>query len=122
MIQRFTDLRVWQDAHQLVLFIYKVTRVFPKDELFGLTSQMRRAGVSITSNIAEGFVRQTRNDKINFYTMALASLSELRSQILIARDLTYLSQEIYIEFEQQTDNISKMLTGLIRTAPARSRA
>lgn len=119
MIQKFTDLRVWQEAHALVLLIYRATRTFPKEELFGLVSQMRRAAVSVTSNIAEGFVRQTRKDKINFYTTALASLSELRSQMLVAKDLRYASSEAVTEFEQKAEAVAQMLSGLIRTAPDR---
>ena len=122
MIQRFTDLRVWQGAHVLVLDIYKATKDFPKEEIFGLTSQMRRAAVSVTSNIAEGFVRQTKSDKINFYTIALASLSELRSQMLIARDLEYSSRDSYFLMEKKAETVSQMLTGLIRTAPSRVRS
>ncbi len=121
MIQRFTDLRVWQEGHSLVLEIYTASKTFPKDELFGLTSQIRRAAVSVTSNIAEGFVRQTKNDKINFYTTSLASLSELRSQLLIARDLEYISRDSFTALEKKAETVSQMLTGLIRTAPNRIR-
>lgn len=121
MIQRFTDLRVWQEAHTLVLEIYTASKVFPKEELFGLTSQMRRAAVSITSNIAEGFVRQTKNDKVNFYTTALASLSELRSQLLVARDLEYMNHHAFLMLEKKGETVSQMLTGLIRTAPTKNR-
>jgi four helix bundle protein len=119
MIQRFTDLRAWQEAHTLVLAIYRATQDFPGEEAFGLTSQMRRASVSVPSNIAEGFARQTRKDKINFYTTALASLSELRSQLLIARDLQYVPPNHFSELELQSDTVAQLLSGLIRTAPGK---
>jgi four helix bundle protein len=91
-IKSFTDLIVWQKAHQLVLVIYQLTKEFPKEELYSLVDQMRRAVVSITSNIAEGFGRQSYKEKIQFYYLASASLTELKNQILIAKDLGYLSQ------------------------------
>lgn len=70
-IKSFTQLIVWQESHQLVLLIYEITKLFPKDELFGLISQMRRSAVSITSNIAEGFSRQSFKEKVQFYSIAL---------------------------------------------------
>lgn len=105
----------------LVLEMYTATKNFPKEELFGLTSQMRRSAISVTSNVAEGFVRQTRNDKVNFYTTALASLSELRSQLLVARDLAYISNASFVTLEKRAETVSQMITGLVRTAPQRVR-
>jgi four helix bundle protein len=119
MIQRFNDLTAWKVSHQLVLETYRTTRAFPRDELFGLTSQLRRAAVSITSNIAEGFVRNSRKDKINFYTIALASGSELRSQIVIARDSKYISEAEYVLLEQKAESSAQLISGLIRTAPGK---
>ena len=78
---------MWREAHKLVLLIYKTTKGFPKKELFGLTSQLRRAAVSITSNIAEGFSRQGYKEKLQFYYMALGSLTESQNQLLIAKQL-----------------------------------
>jgi four helix bundle protein len=78
MIKEFTDLRVWQEAHKLVLFIYKNTGSFPTDEKFGLKNQMRRTAVSVTSNIAEGFRRHGYKEKIQFYYLAQGSLTELK--------------------------------------------
>ncbi len=90
-IQTFKDLTAWQQAHNLVLFIYKITDSFPKTELFALNTQMRRAAISITSNIAEGFGRSTSKDKRHFYTISKGSLLELDSQIAIANDLQYIT-------------------------------
>lgn len=85
----FEDLIVWQRAHKLVLGVYRVSGGFPRDELFGLTSQLRRAAVSVPSNIAEGFKRAGKGDKLRFYNTAQASLEECRYQLILARDLGY---------------------------------
>lgn len=88
----FRDLIVWQKAHRLTLSVYKVTKDFPSHEQYGLTSQMRRAAVSIASNIAEGFGRSSAKDKDHFYVMASASVRELQSQLSLASDLGYISK------------------------------
>lgn len=92
-IQNFTDLIVWQKGHKLVLEVYKQTKKFPKDELFGLVSQIRRASVSITSNIAEGFGRFSEKEKLHFYSFAYGSLMEVQNQIIIAKDLGFINEE-----------------------------
>src|ERR1700722_4959061 len=112
-IKQFTDLRPWQEAHILVLLIYKSTRSFPNDELFGLTNQMRRAAISITSNIAEGFGRQSYKEKIQFYYMAQGSLTELKNQIVTARDIGYLSAELSEKLFDQASSAHQILQGLI---------
>src|SRR3989344_5012387 len=91
-IKNFTDLLVWQSGHKLVLQIYKITKNFPQEERFGLTDQIRRAAVSITSNIAEGFGRIKYNDKAHFYTMALGSIYEVQNQLMIAKDIGYAAK------------------------------
>lgn len=78
-IQSFHDLRVWQESHSLVVCVYKTTKSFPKEELFGLTNQIRRASVSITSNLAEGFGRETIKDRVHFYIMSLGSLKRSKA-------------------------------------------
>ena len=115
-IKAFTDLDAWKEGHKLVLIIYELTKQFPKEELFSLTNQIRRAVVSITSNIAEGFSRQTYKDKTNFYCIALGSLTEVQNQLLIARDLNYLSSEDFIKVNEQTIKVSKILNGLIKSS------
>jgi len=112
-IKSFTDLRVWQEAHKLILLTYKITRKFSKEELFGLVSQMRRAVVSITSNIAEGFSRQSFKEKLRFYYMALGSLTELQNQLLIAKDLGYLNQRDFDKTVEQAINVHKLLNAFI---------
>ena len=111
----FTDLIAWREGHALVLMVYRMTKAFPKEEIFGLTSQVRRASVSITSNIAEGFTRQTKADKVHFYTMALASLSEVQNQSLVARDIEYLGKKEFDELAERSIRVSKLLNGLIRS-------
>lgn len=91
-IKSFTDLNTWKEAHKLVLLIYKITKQFPHEEQFGLTNQIRRAVVSITSNIAEGFSRSSYKEKSQFYSISLGSLTEVQNQLLIARDLKYITQ------------------------------
>jgi len=113
MIRSFTDLKTWQKGHTLVIDIYKITADFPKHEIFGLSSQIQRAAVSVTSNIAEGFGRRTANERVRFYDIARASLAELQNQLLIARDIKYLDQEKFTNLADQTTEVCKMLNGLI---------
>ena len=87
--KRFEELVVWQKAHQLVLAIYKLTKNFPKEEIFGLTSQFRRAAVSVPANIAEGFKRATIPDKLRHLNIAQASLEEVRYYLILSHDLDY---------------------------------
>ncbi len=113
-IQSFTDLEAWKEAHTFVLLVYKMTTTFPKDEVFGLTSQLRRAAVSITSNIAEGFSRNSSKEKIQFYSIAKGSLTEAQSQLFIARDVGYINKDDFDVLARQAVTVGKILTGLIR--------
>jgi four helix bundle protein len=106
MSSSFKDLLVWQKAHQFVLEVYRITKEFPKDELYGLTSQYRRAAVSIPANIAEGYTRKGEKDKLRFYNIAQGSLEECRYYIILSKDLGYSSIS---EFELKLEEISKML-------------
>ena len=115
-IKSFTDLRAWQKGHELVLTIYNITKQFPKEEMFGLTNQLRRAVVSITSNIAEGFSRQSYKEKVRFYFMSLGSLTEIQSQLLIAKDISYITKEDFDKIAKQTVEVSKVLNGLIKSS------
>lgn len=113
-IKSFTDLYAWQEAHKLVLIVYKETESFPQKEIFCLTQQMRRAVISITSNIAEGFSRQTNKEKYQFYSMALGSVTELQNQLLVAKDVGYLGKEIFSKLADQTVIVHKLINGLKR--------
>ncbi len=90
--KNFTNLDIWQKAHKIIMTIYKATRAFPAEKTFRLTSQMRRAAVSITSNIAEGFSRHSLKEKLYFYNTACGSLIELQNQIIISYELGYLKR------------------------------
>jgi len=113
-IQSFTDLNAWKEAHGLILDIYKITQTFPESELYALTNQIRRCAVSISSNIAEGFSRQTKKEKIQFYYTAKGSLTELQNQLLIARDLNYINRDVFNITAEKTVVVGKLITGLLK--------
>lgn len=120
-IESFTDLNAWKEGHKLVLEIYRATKDFPREEVFGLTNQMRRCVVSITSNIAEGFSRNTSKDKAQFYAISLGSVTELQNQLLVARDVNYLNKEKFQEIAAQTVVVHKLINGLIKSSGRVSR-
>jgi len=109
----YKELKVWKLARQLVAAVYSASRDFPKEELFGLTNQLRRAAVSIPSNIAEGCGRQTPRDTINFLFIARGSLYELETQLYVALDLHYLNQETVALLEAHVTSCKKLLHGYI---------
>ena len=109
---KYSELIVWQKAMDLVTDIYKTTRDFPNEEHFGLTSQMRRAAVSIPSNIAEGHGRKLTGAYLNHLSIAYGSLMELETQVQIAVRLNFISSDIALSILANTDEIGRMLTGL----------
>jgi len=111
MIREFTDLLVWQEGHKLVLSIYKIK--FPQSELFALSDQIRRAVVSVTSNIAEGFGRHSIKEKIQFYYQAHGSLTEVKNQLFIVRDLKYVNNDEFTDIQETLTNTHRLLLGLI---------
>ena len=111
--KKFQDLVVWQKAHQLTLKVYKITQSFPDLEKFGLVSQMRRASVSIPANIAEGFVKRGKKDKINFYNIAQGSLEEIKYYFILSEDLGYCDSSE--ELRYFVDEVGKMISGLINS-------
>ena len=114
-ISKFSDLEVWKESHKLTLLIYKSTESFPKSEIFGLTSQIRRAVVSIESCIAEGFSRFHYKDRLNFYFDARGSLSEVETQAIISKDIQYLSEDRFEVIMKQSRTVEIVLAGLIRS-------
>ena len=104
--ESFRDLFVWQKSHSLVLQVYQLTRKLPREELFGLTSQMRRAAVSVPANIAEGFKRRGKPDKARHMNIAQGSLEELRYYFILCADLSYLPTNTA---EDQIDEVARML-------------
>jgi four helix bundle protein len=111
-MQDFKDLKVWTKAHELTLQVYRFTRNFPKEELFGLVSQMRRCSSSIGANIAEGVGRRSDGEFGRFLHIARGSASELEYHLLLAKDLQFLSQECYDGLTRATDEVQRMLTSL----------
>lgn len=108
----FEKLNVWQKSRKLAVTIYKITRDFPKEEIFGLTSQMRRCSISISSNIAEGTGRHSAKDKARFTEIAYGSALELLNQIIISKDIEFISDENYTLLRMEVDEISLMLDAL----------
>lgn len=119
-INSYKDLLVWQKSINLVEKVYLVTKIFPKDEIFGLTSQIKRSAISIPSNIAEGTGRSTRKDYLQFLHIAYGSLLELETQLLIAKNLGFAKQEEYGMLAEQILEISKMLKSLIKSLQSRT--
>ncbi len=119
-IREFYQLDVWKMGHEMVLEILKITKTFPKEEIYILVSQMRRAAISVTSNIAEGFSRRTPKDKMHFYTIAAGSLTELYNQLFICRDTGYLSPEVFVDLEKRIITILKCLNALIASIRSRT--
>ena len=107
----FEDLEVWRKAHAWVLNVYRFTENFPKHELFGLVSQMRRAAVSVPANIAEGFKKRGRADKARFYNMAQGSLEECRYYMILSRDLGYGEPK---QLREALEEVSRMLEAYVR--------
>lgn len=118
-IKSFKDLNTWQAAQDLAVGIYMVTKNFPDDEKFGLTNQIRRAVVSVGSNIAEGFSRKSSKEKVQFYHIAKGSLTEVESQIDLAKRIGYVNELNYQSICLKCDETSRLLTGLIRSVPIR---
>lgn len=121
LINSHKDLIVWQKSIRLCKVIYKLTEKFPKEEMYGLTSQMRRCSVSIPSNIAEGRNRGTRKNFAQFLRIALGSASELETQIEIAKELAYITNKDCIEAESLLNEISKMIMSLIKKFSIKAR-
>ncbi|GAA5495041.1 four helix bundle protein [Rubritalea squalenifaciens DSM 18772] len=108
----YRDLKVWERAHAFVLEVYALTKFFPEDEKYGLTSQLRRAAISVPSNIAEGFSRWNNEDKLRFYNIAEASLAEADYQLLLAKDLKYADPVIAHNLAEET---KRLLTNFIKS-------
>ena len=107
------DLRVWQQSIEMVTSIYLMTQSFPKEEMFGLVSQLRRASVSVPSNIAEGYARGTDKEKLHFLRMSSGSMSEVETQLLLSLNLGYIDQEKYNELSGTVTSVWKQLNSLI---------
>ena len=114
-INSFKDLEAWKMGHNLVLQVYEVTNSFPKEEQFGITSQIKRAVSSITANISEGFDRYHYNDKKRFYYQARGSLGETENFLILAKDLKFINQETCEKISIEAGRIKQLINGLIRS-------
>lgn len=114
-MQDYKSLNVWKKSHVLVLDIYKVTKDFPKEEVYGFTSQIRRAAVSIPTNIAEGSSRRSKKDFIRFLEIAFGSAKEVEYELFLSNDLGYFHVEVFNKLDNQVKEIKKMLVGLIQS-------
>ena len=110
----FKELKVWQKAHEMTVAVYETTRTFPREELYGLTSQLRRSAASIGANIAEGCGRRSDGEMARFLQIARGSASEIEYHILLARDLRYLPDQEFRRLSGQADEVQRMLTALIQ--------
>ncbi|HEX6461905.1 MAG TPA: four helix bundle protein [Candidatus Saccharimonadales bacterium] len=119
-IVKFTDLEAWRVAHQFRIAILKLTATFPPEHRFGLSSQMQRAAISIGSNIAEGFGRQGKQEKIQFYRIARGSLTEVQDQLIVARDINLLKSDKFLRLGEQSARAHQLLNGLIRSVRTRT--
>ncbi len=121
-VRDYKDLRIWVQGIEIVKSIYLLTKLFPRDELFGLTNQMRRASISIPSNIAEGFIRSSKIEFNRFLDIALGSCAELETQVLIAKELNYLNEQLSTELREviiseikQINNLKKSIIKQLQT-------
>jgi four helix bundle protein len=115
LVQTFEELEAWRAAHALVLAVYAASRNFPRDEIFGITSQLRRCAMSIPANLAEGFGRRSRKELLRYSNIADGSLQETKYFLLLARDLKYVSEDEYGQMHQQASRIESLLGGLQRS-------
>lgn len=114
-MRNFRELRVWDEAHRLTIQLYKDTDEFPRKEMFGLTSQIRRAAASIGANLAEGCGRQSEGEFSRFIQIAMGSASELEYHLLLSRDLAFLTKTAYENAQTQLTRVRKMLASLLQT-------
>src|SRR5262249_59456947 len=125
-MRNYRDLQVWSKAHLLTLDLYRTSRIFPREEMYGLTSQVRRAAASIGANLAEGCGRRTSTELARFVRIALGSASELDYHLLLCRDLTFLKNEEFKKMSDKLTEIRKMLTAFLNSVEeqveARSKA
>ncbi len=115
MLKNYRDLIVWQKSYRLCLELYRITKKYPKEERYGLTSQIRRAAVSIPSNIAEGYGRKTTADYLRLLYIAYGSVCELETQLLLSGDLNYVNKENLKALKDDTEEVERMLKALIKS-------
>lgn len=122
MLRTFKDLKVWQKSYSLCMKVYTLARQLPRDERFQLSSQLRRAAVSVPSNVAEGYNRKTTNDYVRFLWMASGSLGELETQLLLTKDLGLCHENVVAPVIDATAEVERMLKALIRSLEEKQRS
>jgi four helix bundle protein len=120
-VQDFHELKVWHKAHQLTLVVYQITAKFPREEVYGLTRQLRRASSSIPANLAEGCGRNGNAELAHFFCIAMGSASELEYHLLLAKDLNFFEPDQYEELAQRTSEVKRMLAAFIQRLKAKKR-
>ena len=115
MLKNYKELKVWQKSYQICLEVYSITKAFPKEEIYGLTSQIRRSAVSVPSNIAEGYGRKTTPEYIRYLYVAYGSNCELETQILLSYDLSYTKPEDTKKLQGDIGEVERMLKALIKS-------
>ncbi len=119
-IVNFSDLNAWKQAHKLYVEVYGATKRFPKEEVFGITSQIRRASLSVSSNIAEGFGRSSNADRLHFYVMARGSLYEVQNQLIAAHDVELIQRTTFEQLIETAYTAQRILIGLITATKKRT--
>ena len=118
----FKELKVWEKAHALTLAVYESSRNFPREEIYGLTSQLRRAAVSVSANIAEGCGRRSDGEFVRFLQIARGSISEVEYHLLLARDLKFLTNQVHQDLEKKVIEVQRMLTSLVSAVEHKTKA
>jgi len=121
-LRTYKDLFAWQKSYKLCLKIYAITKLFPRIEQYGLTSQIKRSALSIPSNIAEGYTRHSTPDYLRFLYIAYSSLAELETQLLLARDLKYINEGAFLEVKDLQNEVQRIMHGLIRSLKYKQRS
>jgi four helix bundle protein len=119
MLKNYQDLKVWQRSYQFCLDIYKITKGFPKEEIYGMTSQIRRSALSVPCNIAEGYGRKTTPEYIHSLYIAYGSNCELETQVLLSKDLDYIKVEDFKKLKADIEEVERMLKALIKSLEKR---
>lgn len=114
-IKNFYELDAWKKGHNLVIDVYKISKNFPKEEMYGITSQIRRAASSVTANISEGFERYHFNDKTRFYYQARGSIGEVQNFLLLVKDLGLVNEVLYNKLTGEINDVRKLINGLINS-------
>ena len=119
IINKFETLEAWREAHKLVIMIYKVTKTFPREEMYRLVDQLCRAAISVAANLVEGTSRSTNKEYKQFVYQSRASLEEVKYHLLLSKDLGYINKKVYNEIMLQADKTGKLINGLLRYLTAR---